>query len=207
MRVLVFDTETTWIYNKKEKDLSRQPYIIQFAWIIADMKDNWEYEIERKVDILIKPPIPIPYEVSKIHHIYDIDVANKKTFEEEASEIASIISSVDIIVAHNLSFDKNMLLIEFWRLLEKGLPYDYAPKMELCTMENTINYCRLPKKNEKSKGFKRPKLQELTKKTLGVYFTGAHNALVDVEWTLKALSVLVRNKVVKLEKTEELTLF
>jgi DNA polymerase III epsilon subunit-like protein len=48
--------------------------------------------------MIIKPPIPIPYEVSQIHHIYDIDVLNELEMEEYIVEIAHLINSVDLVV-------------------------------------------------------------------------------------------------------------
>ena len=40
MKILVFDTETTGFINKKETDLSKQPYIVQFAGIIGELDEN-----------------------------------------------------------------------------------------------------------------------------------------------------------------------
>ena len=73
MKILVFDTETTGFINKKEFDLAKQPYIIQFAGILGELENGKYREIERK-NIFIKPPISIPYGASQVHHIYDIDV-------------------------------------------------------------------------------------------------------------------------------------
>jgi DNA polymerase III epsilon subunit-like protein len=61
----------------------------------------------------------------------------------------------DIIVGHNVEYDEEMLRLEL-RRLEKE--YLYNPKQVICTMNETINFCKLPKKNENSSGYKRPKL-------------------------------------------------
>jgi hypothetical protein len=34
MKILIFDTETTGLPNKKESDLEKQPRVVQFAGII-----------------------------------------------------------------------------------------------------------------------------------------------------------------------------
>jgi len=114
-----------------------------------------------------------------------------------------------MIVWHNVNFDQNMLLTEFQRMkMEwKWNTISYTPKKVVCTMNESIDYCKLPKKSIKAKGYKRPKLQELVKKTCWHYFRWAHNAMIDVEWTLKAFSKLVENKVVPFEKSNTLSLF
>jgi hypothetical protein len=38
MKIFVFDTETTGFIDKKIPDLSAQPYIIQFAGILGELK-------------------------------------------------------------------------------------------------------------------------------------------------------------------------
>lgn len=205
MKIFVFDTETTGLFNRSEKDIDKQPYIVQFAWILVNMKDNWIYEEIDRIDTLIKPPIPIPLQTSQIHYIYDIDVINKKTFEEQVNDIMPFINNPDIIVWHNVQFDENMLITEIQRLKIKWLPIDYCPSKTICTMEESINFCAIPRKS--GSWFKRPKLQELARKTLWHYFHWGHNAMVDVEYTLKALSELVKNWTIKLKKSDKLTLF
>ena len=74
MKVMVFDTETTGLPNGKDKRLEAQPHIVQFAWIVVEMnEDDWSYTELARINKFIKPPIPIPYESSKVHGIYDVD--------------------------------------------------------------------------------------------------------------------------------------
>ena len=54
MKVLVFDTETTGFINKKEIDIKKQPYIVQFAGILGEFRDNTYTELERR-NIFINP--------------------------------------------------------------------------------------------------------------------------------------------------------
>lgn len=205
MKVFIFDVETTWLFNKNEKDLNNQPYIIQFAWILVEMDNEWIYNELDRINIFIRPPISIPYETSKVHWLYDIDVIWKPIFKEQVEDILKFINNSDFVVRHNIEFDETMLKIEIARLKQEWFVYDYSPKRSICTMKESINFCKLPSKTWF--WFKRPKLQELIKKTLWEYFTWAHNAIVDVEFTLKALSILVKEWIIKLEKKEELTLF
>lgn len=73
MKAFVFDTETTG-FSTKGGSLAEQPYIVQFAGIFGEISsENGFQEIDR-VDILIKPRIPIPFGASQVHGIYDVDV-------------------------------------------------------------------------------------------------------------------------------------
>ena len=94
MKIFVFDTETTWFINKKEiNNLDAQPKIIQFAGILWEL-ENWKFIEEKRVDIMINPKIPIPFDSSKVHHIYDVDV--------KIEEILSYINESDVIIWHNI---------------------------------------------------------------------------------------------------------
>ena len=200
MKIFVFDTETTWFIDKKEKDLDKQPYVIQFAWILWDIDKNWNFTEEKKVDILINPWNPIPYGSSQIHHIYDIDVKNKSKIDEIIDEILYYINTPDLIIGHNIEYDENMLKLELQRL---NRLYDYKPKQTICTMNSSTNYCKLPKRNETSPWFKRPKLGELHKKLFNKYFIWAHDAMVDVEATLKCFVELYKQKIITIKEKSE----
>ncbi len=202
MKIFVFDTETTWFINKKETDLDKQPHIIQFAWIMWDIDEKWNFKEEKRVDILINPKIPIPFWSSEIHHIYDIDVKNAPYIEEVIDDIISYINWVDIIIWHNIEYDEDMVKLELKRLNRE---YEYHPKQVICTMNETINFCKLPKKLSTSSWYKRPKLWELHKKLFNKYFIWAHDAMTDVEATLNSFIELVKMWEIKLkEKKEEI---
>lgn len=205
LKIVVLDTETTGLYNKKEQDLDKQPHIIQFAALFWDIFEDWQFSLSWTTDLLFKPPIPIPYETSQIHHIYDIDVKDKNPIDEDLYIIIQKLNECDIIIWHNIEFDINMLKVEVSRLKKKNILIDFQPKKVFCTMNESINWCKLPKKSWK--GYKRPKLQELCKKALWDYFSGAHNALVDIEYTLRAFLSLYEKWIFKLEERQQQWLF
>jgi hypothetical protein len=76
----------------------------------------------------------------------------------------------------------------------------------ICTMKTTVDFCALKGNGER---FKYPKLWELYKKLFWEYFIGAHDALVDVEATLKAFLELQKQWIIKIkeQKEEILSLF
>lgn len=202
MKILIFDTETTWFIDKKNPALDAQPYIIQFAWIYGELIDGDFSEIKR-INQFIKPKISIPYAASQVHHIYDIDVKNAPSIEAYIDDFLQIINQSDVIIGHNIEYDEEMIKLELKRL---GRDYEYRPKQVMCTMKTTVDYCALPGSGER---FKYPKLGELYKKLFGEYFIGAHDAIVDVEATLKAFLQLHKIGILKLEekKHQILSLF
>ena len=201
MKIFVFDTETTWFINKKDPSLEAQPKIIQFAGIFWDL-ENWIFKEEKRVDILINPKMPIPFESSKVHHLYDIDVKNAPFIEDKIDEIMSYINDSDAIIWHNIEYDEDMIKIELKRLNQE---YRYQPKQVICTMKNTVDFCAIKWNWER---FKYPKLWELHKKLFDEYFIWAHDAMTDVEATLRCFVELAKTWIIKIEKPKEaMTLF
>ncbi|MDD3145084.1 MAG: 3'-5' exonuclease [Candidatus Gracilibacteria bacterium] len=202
MKIFVFDTETTGFINKKELDLEKQPKIIQFAGIIGEIIGNKFIE-EKRINILINPKMPIPYASSQVHHIYDIDVKNAPFIEDVIEDIIGNINGPDIIIGHNIEYDEDMVKLELKRL---NVEYKYKPKQKVCTMKSTVDFCKIEGNGNR---FKYPKLGELHKILFGEYFIGAHDAMVDVEATLRCFVELVNQKVVKIEvnKDEVMSLF
>lgn len=200
MKIFVFDTETTWFINKKETDLDKQPHIIQFAWIFWEIDKQWNFTEEKRVDILVNPKMPIPFWSSEIHHIYDIDVKDAPYIEDVIDDFLSYINWADIIVWHNIEYDEDMIKLELKRLWKE---FEYHPKQVICTMNETINFCKLPKKLASSSWYKRPKLWELHKKLFDKYFVWAHDAMTDVEATLNCFIELVKIWEIELKETKQ----
>lgn len=202
MKVFVFDTETTWFINKKETDLDKQPKIVQFAWILWNL-ENGTFVEEKRVNIMINPGIPIPFWASQVHHIYDIDVKDAPKIEEVMDEILECINQPDVIVWHNIEYDEDMVKLELKRLKQE---YKYNPKQVICTMKTTVDFCAIQWNGAR---FKYPKLWELHKKLFDQYFTGAHDAMVDVEATTRSFVKLVNEWVIHLKenKNEVMSLF
>jgi len=64
------------------------------------------------IDAMYKPPVPIPFECSAIHHISNKMVADRPAFKDapEYAEIKALFESDDTIcVAHNAAFDAQIL--------------------------------------------------------------------------------------------------
>lgn len=201
MKIFVFDTETTWFINKKEPNLDAQPKIIQFAGILGNLKD-WKWNEEKRVNIFINPRMSIPYEASKINHIYDVDVKNAPFIEDEIENFLNIINSCDAIVWHNIEYDEDMIKIELKRLKKE---YLYQPKQVVCTMKSSVDFCAIKWNWER---FKYPKLWELHRKLFDEFFIWAHDAMVDVEATVRCFVELQNRWIINIQKkAEAMTLF
>ncbi|MCS7019377.1 MAG: 3'-5' exonuclease [Cytophagales bacterium] len=72
-------------------------------------------------EMRINPTIPIPYESSLIHGIYDEDVKDKPTFKQIAKDLANFLEGADLAGFNILKFDLPMLAEEF---LRAGVAFD-----------------------------------------------------------------------------------
>ena len=199
MRICVWDTETTGLPTRGG-NLSQQPYILQFAAILGDFTEGVYTEIER-YDILIRPPIAIPFAASQVNGLYDRDVERCESFEHHASNIVRILHQADIVAGHNIEYDEEILGYELQRL---GRKWDYSPMKSLCTMRSSTEYCKL---QWRGFAFKPPKLAELHKHLFGEWFEGAHDAMIDVEATMRSFIELVKRDIIILETNNVMRLF
>lgn len=196
LKILVFDTETTGFLDKKNLSLDAQPYIIQFAGILWELENGVYKEIER-INMLFHPWVPIPYGASQVHHIYDIDVQNAPKLQEHIEDIMQFIAKADIVAGHNIEYDEDMIRVELSRFQKLHL---YHPNQVVCTMKSTVDFCALQGNGER---FKYPKLWELYKKLFWEYFIGAHDAMIDVEATLKCFLELEKKGILQLKAKQE----
>ena len=164
---LFFDTETTGFVKKDiPLDSTQQPAIVQLAYIL----DN-ESRVSVKTSGMILPKNP-----DKIHgaqHIHGISENDMLAYSILKNLILDdfiwAVERADVIIAHNITFDLDMLKIEFPDLDLKG-------KELVCTQRNATNVCKLPGKY----GYKWPKLEEAYRMLVNASgFSGAHNAVYD----------------------------
>ena len=188
-KVLIFDTETTWFVVNWP--LSRQPYIVQIAWICWLITDS-TFEKTEEFDKLVKPKIPIPYRTSIVHWIYDEDVKNEDHFGDVFKNIWKYIEEADIIIWHNVDFDKKVLFHELERLEKSDILDD---KEYFCTMKSTKELCKMPRANW---WYKWPKLNDLHSFLFWKEIINAHNAMADVQATTDCLTELLTRGIIKL---------
>lgn len=200
MKICVWDTETTW-FSTKGGDISQQPYIIQFAAITGELTDDGVYSELSRHDVLIKPPIAIPFGASQVNGIYDADVADKLPFDAHVTDILRVLNAADVVAGHNISYDEEILAYELERLGRMG---EYAPVSTICTMKSSTDHCKL---QGRGFSFKPPKLAELHRFLFNEYFEWAHDAMIDVEATMRCFLELVKRWVIQIETNNVMRLF
>jgi DNA polymerase III epsilon subunit-like protein len=186
-RILIFDTETSGLIPKHKVPLDEQPYVLQLSYIIYDVETNRVIKI---ADFIIRPPDhvviqPIITEITGItREICDsqgvpIDVA-LHAFNEDYERC-------DLIVAHNMEFDSEMIRVEVMRnlgltgrsLIKPMFPLDNS-KPTYCTMINGRGICNIQRTQPSGRTWiKPPKLEELYEKLFDKKPQNLHNALVD----------------------------
>ena len=187
---LFFDTETTGTplnYNALSSDTRNWPRLVELGWIL--MTENGEKIVEK--NYIIKPKdFIIPIESTRIHKI------TMKMASEQGHDLSFVLDEflkdfkkAKFIVGHNIEFDKKIVGAELVRLSK---PDVMDTKEALCTMESSLDFCKIPGKS----GYKYPKLQELYKLIFGHDYEEAHNALSDIEATQQCFWELRKKKLI-----------
>lgn len=149
-----FDTETTGLLLPQAAPLNSQPYIVELC-IIQDDGSIFHS--------LVKPPIPIPAEVTRIHGVDDAKVIGAPTFAELAPFVASLLTGT--VRAYNASFDANVLRYEFMRLGKVMPSIRWVDPMHTAQMDTG----------------KRWKQADLYAALTGQKMVNAHSALADTQ--------------------------
>ena len=177
MIYLIFDTETTGLpknWKAQTSDVDNWPRLVQISWVITDGKERQEF------NYIIKPDgFEIPAEVSAIHGItQERAVAEGRDREFILNLFRSFVNLADIVVAHNLSFDKAIVGAEYYRMFgDNRFEQRLATKDTFCTMLQSIDLVAI--KGTHGGGNKWPKLMELYRHFFNRDFEGAHDALND----------------------------
>lgn len=98
-----FDIESTGVDFVKDR-------IIDLCIIVVDPNGT-----DRTFNFRFNPEMPIPFEASAIHGIYDEDVITAPTFKEKATEVFDILNPCDLAGFNSNKFDLPLLLEEFIR--------------------------------------------------------------------------------------------
>lgn len=184
MSALIFDIETTGLPDRCGNRF--YPYYELNRYDSARIVSiAFKSEKEERY-FIIQPSFPINN--SHIHGItYEMAQEQGVSFQSVIDYLISIIDQVDILVAHNIDFDYNILLSELHRSCpHNGSPfqeiiYKLKQKKQYCTMKESIMVCKI--KNQFGK-YKYPKLIELYQHFFKDTFE-AHNALEDTRATAK----------------------
>jgi DNA polymerase-3 subunit epsilon len=150
-----YDCETTGLLLPQAAPLNSQPYIVELCLIT---NDGAIYHT------LVKPPISIPAEVTRIHGIDDAKVISAPTFAEIADDVLTLMKG-QRVHAYNASFDANVLRYELMRLGRVMPSIHWIDPMMAAQMETG----------------KRWKQADLYAALTGQKMVNAHNALADTQ--------------------------
>lgn len=174
-RALVFDTETTALVSNSVLPEKHQPEITEYFGQIVQIPSM---EVVDQLEFFCKPRQPVSEEVTRITGITNDMLMNEKPFSAYSSLVARQVSSVDAVVAHNLSYDVHVVTTEFSRINQQSSLI--WPRRKICTVEST----------EWLKGY-RLNLSALHEELFGEKFAGAHRARQDVEALTRCFCELV----------------
>lgn len=191
--IMIFDVETTGLVSAK-MEIEKYPYITQITMIIFDI-------MNRKIVRTHNHYIKLPAEVKIPEIVTEITGITRELCDECGISIIDAlqtfyneIQNVRVVVAHNIDFDRRVVMGEFhrnranfgenvpnWENLSifQGILEDTASEPRMyCTMKNSQFVCNIKMKNG---GIKFPKLLE----TFKYYFPNEpepqnlHNSMVD----------------------------
>lgn len=163
MKAIVLDTETTGLVNHPNAKLSTQPRMIEVGAVLLEWPSQ---RILRELELLVNPGVALEPIITKITGLTDEDLVDEPPFIELLPQIREFFVGADVLIAHNLPFDKAILHYELVRAGVIDFPW---PRWELCTVQE----------NEPAWG-RRPKLIELYEAATGKIFMQKHRALDDV---------------------------
>lgn len=214
---MVFDTETSDLPERNASiyEVQKFPHILQLSYIIYDTVDNKICVIKDDY-VKIENSIEISAGSQEIHHITrEKCQTDGMPIKQLLKEFNNYLKTVELVIGHNISFDKKMIFVECIRnniqqqfTWFKGKVKIQRP--EYCTMKNTTEFCALEKhKRQKldeqsitntntntiKKYYKYPKLAELHYKLFekDVNPELLHNSKIDVLITLKCYMKYIDN--------------
>lgn len=180
--IVVFDTETTGLplWNEPSEHPG-QPHIVQISAMLAG--DALRDPVV--IDWLVKPDgWLIPVEATKIHGItHERALRDGRPAEHVLAAVFSMLTTADLIVGHNVSFDLRMMRIACMRH-KLGDPDKLNAVETFCTMGKSTAICKLPPTEKMMRAgrrtFKSPTLAEAYEFFFKKKLVGAHNSLNDM---------------------------
>ena len=175
MRILIFDTETSGLNPQWN-------VILQLSYQIVDT-DSWT--TQKTVNHYFAWPenkARVTQEAINVNGLTE-EVLSSKQLSDRKSALEEFVTdkdSCELLIAHNLEFDKKFIIAA---CREEGVKFansGWAQSYD--TMKRTTNYCQIPK--DWGNGYKWPKLTELAD-CLGVDYSqiALHDSAGDVELT------------------------
>jgi DNA polymerase III epsilon subunit-like protein len=216
LRILLLDTETNGLPRNRYAPIAlagNWPAILQLSWGVYELTPGSRTLVtgeKRDIGLALDPSVPWDAGAAAIHGISETEARRGTPAARVLTELAGVLRRVDVVVAHNLAFDKPIIRAAGYAEWERG--GRIAPELrdvwpsagtiqEFCTMEATRNLLRLPMPSAPTgTRFKAPRLNELYTWLYGhVYdMSGAvlHTAASDTHCLEQCLRGLLRRGII-----------
>jgi DNA polymerase-3 subunit epsilon len=198
-RVLVFDVETNGLFpyqkvGEAPPPLETLPYVLQLSFIVYDPSNKRVSQTSNHY-IRVNDTVPISEEITALTGI------DRKTIHEKGVPITHALKDFyeaymqcDCIVAHNIAFDRRMILTEVARnsvpletmgliSVKKMFDSDFQLRNRIdnfCTMRYSRGICKIERENKKGeKYYKNPRLVELYEFLFHSIPENLHDSMVD----------------------------
>lgn len=185
-RILVFDTETTGLPASRNPSIYNSqdwPYVVQLSFVYYDLGYN---NLIDYGDYIIKLPQGVSID-PKAQEVHGISLEKSHSVGVPLSvaldHFDKLLSECDLIVGHNISFDKRVLMVESMRNKRNQLfTENGVRKSEFCTMKSSKDLCKIDAVNKTTGEHynKYPKLLELHQYLFDYSPSGLHDSLADV---------------------------
>jgi hypothetical protein len=113
LRILILDTETNGLPANRYAPISTPgayPAVLQISWGIYTVSGRIMTPVKRRtVNIALHPSIPWDAGAARIHGITEEQARTGTPGPIAFTEFAADLSTTDVIIAHNLAFDKPVI--------------------------------------------------------------------------------------------------
>lgn len=198
-RVLTFDVETNGLFPYKKvgeapPPLETLPYILQLSFVVYEPKSQTVLKTANHY-VRVADDVPISEEITTLTGI------DRKTVNEKGLSITHALKdfyeaymNCDCVVAHNIAFDRRMILTEIARncvqletlgciSVKKMFDEDFQLRNRIdnfCTMRYSRGICKIERENKKGeKYYKNPRLVELYEFLFHIIPENLHDSMVD----------------------------
>lgn len=156
LRIVLFDTETNGLPQRKNAPVTEvgvYPAILSLSWALYEVIMKSEEIIFTLLDkqtrfLRLPPKVPWDTSAAVIHGITEEQArfgSDRVSASTAIKEFISVLQSADIVVAHNMAFDKSVVQAAAFAC---GLPLNYTYWSHhlrlICTMEYTRDFVKIP---------------------------------------------------------------
>jgi DNA polymerase III epsilon subunit-like protein len=212
-RILLLDTETNGLPQNRFAPPSQwqaYPAILQLSWAVFVVEGRtMRPESNRDIGLALHSSIPWDTGAAAIHGLSEAEARRGTPAVVALTELAAALRTVDVVVAHNLSFDKPVIRAAAYAEADRGGPSTLrsiwpAGLGEFCTMRELRNVIRIPSPSpEAREPFKVPKLGEVYSWLFGHAYdiSGGvmHTSRSDTHCLSVCLTELIRKGIVSVQ--------